>query len=645
MGFDEKLFSFGHRLFKRFTAEPLPPYYEQRADLKDMIPRLQIIAQSLCGEPIHIHEAESMGGFSGAHFYYPKSLCPTPSKNLNELIYIQRTLFYSSAKKLGFSLPPQGLSDIEKKVYTCLVIYQVYKFIELDFPGTIQVREVLSQNTILEMQNLSMEERQTQNGILAQWIYELLSRDFSQSSWKSILCNLHKSTFSFWKFADAVFKDHFASLPVGPPIAEEAFVLWGLLMPPGTSLSEGAFTEDGVEAEALANGTEVQGRNREDQVEVKLEEKSKENNPVTHAFEKVETVEEYQGGQRTQDGDDEIQDHAEALEEINMREVIRSRERTRSLYKADIRMQGLAPDLIIQEDLPTTKQVSFYPEWDFKKRLYKVDWCRLEMRSGTLGEVFKTSDSYQKERDQIKKLFEHIRHKPLWKKRQLDGEELDIDALVSRHADLARGFSTEDRFYLRNKKHFKDWQCLVLIDSSLSTDSWVANERILDVIKNSVCLIGDAFTQEAECVSVAAFHSNTRHQCVFQELKRFDDPWIHLKKTLSALEPVGYTRIGPALRHSIEVLRKGSARHKLIVLLSDGKASDYDQYEGRYGMEDIKQALREAQQERVHLKCLAIDEKAKYYLPEMFGIGNVQILANPHKLPHALTSLLLPFLK
>lgn len=647
MGFDEKLFAFGLRLFKRFNSDPKPPHYEQRVDLKDIAPRLNIIARSLCGEAIEILEAERMGGYSGVHFYYPKSLCPFDSKKLNELIYIQRTLFYSSARQLGLCLPPGEISDLEKKIYSCLALYQINQHIAVEFPGITKVTETLYAYTQKELQALPADDKRTQNGILAHWISDILSRDYSTSPWKSVLCTTHKSPVSFWKFAEAIYKQHMVHLPPGPPLADEAFILWGYLMsPPATDRNLNPLTEGGVDTESLPTGTEIQGKNREDLVEVHLEDKKNEANPVMHSFEKMETLEEYQGGMRTVDGDDDLKDHAEALEELNIREVIRSRERTSSLYKADIRLNASAPDLLtVDESSARKKDIRHYPEWDFKNRVYRENWCRLEIeRSQSQAADFQLGEGYLREKREILKLFENVRHQPLWKKRQSDGSEIDIDALVNWHANIRSGHSSEDRFYLRSSKHKKDWQCLLLIDSSLSTDSWVANERVLDVIKNSVCLIADALPAEADCISVAAFHSNTRHQCVYQELKGFRDSWSHLKKALTVLEPSGYTRIGPALRHGLELHKSSSARHKFIILLSDGKASDYDHYEGQYGMEDIKQALREARRQDVHIKCLAIEENAKFYLPQMFGSANIHILSNPHKLPQALSSLLLPLL-
>ncbi len=645
MGLDEKLFAFGHRLFKRLSAKPLPPYYEQRVELKDIETRLHLISKSLCKEMTHILEAEKIGGFSGVHFYYPKFFCPFPQKELNEFLYIQRTLFYCSAKKLGLTLPSRELSAIEKKVYTCLGVSQVLRFIRTEYPGSVPAQERISEQFQQEIQSLSSIDKNSQNGILAQWIVTILSGDYDSSSWKPVLCTDFSDSKSFLSFAEDIYKKYFSNLPLGPELSDEAFLFWGVLMTPAPSAAPGLSTDDPVSEDALAKGTEIAGKTREEIVTVNLEKAKDESNPILHSFEKVETLEEYQGGMRTQDGDDNIQDHAEALEDLKISEVTRSRERTGSIYKADIRLNGMAPDILSETPLENSGEILFYPEWDFKKKSYRPDWCRLEVRKPLGQEPYTLSELYAKERKQILKLFNQLHHQPLWQKRQRDGIELDIDALVNRHGDLHSGHSGDDRFYLRSKKQKKDWQCLLLLDNSLSTDSWVANERVLDVIKNSVGLMGTAFAQDPEAIAVAAFHSNTRHQCTYEVLKDFTDSWPKLMKNLNTVEPTGYTRIGPALRHALKTFQESSARHKFIFLLSDGKASDYDHYEGRYGMEDIKQALREARSEKVHIKCLAIEESAKYYLPQMFGAGNVQILSNPHKLPLALSSFFVSLLK
>ena len=46
-----------------------------------------------------------------------------------------------------------------------------------------------------------------------------------------------------------------------------------------------------------------------------------------HVFEKVETLEEYQGTPRKTDDDDALDDHEEALRELDMRQLLRTPER------------------------------------------------------------------------------------------------------------------------------------------------------------------------------------------------------------------------------------------------------------------------------------------------------------------------------
>jgi len=84
------------------------------------------------------------------------------------------------------------------------------------------------------------------------------------------------------------------------------------------------------------------------------------------------------------------------------------------------------------------------------------------------------------------------------------------------------------------------------------------------------------------------------------------------------------------------VLERAPARRRLLLLVSDGKPTDYDRYEGRYGVADVRQAVREAHQRSVHLFALAVDAEARFYLPQMFGKGNYALLPRPDALAGAL---------
>ncbi|EWS64957.1 Nitric oxide reductase activation protein [Hydrogenophaga sp. T4] len=61
-------------------------------------------------------------------------------------------------------------------------------------------------------------------------------------------------------------------------------------------------------------------------------------------------------------------------------------------------------------------------------------------------------------------------------------------------------------------------------------------------------------------------------------------------------------------------MREG-VTHRLLLLLSDGKPNDCDVYEGRYGIEDTRQAVTEARLHGISPFCLAVDRQAASYLP------------------------------
>ncbi len=81
------------------------------------------------------------------------------------------------------------------------------------------------------------------------------------------------------------------------------------------------------------------------------------------------------------------------------------------------------------------------------------------------------------------------------------------------------------------------------------------------------------------------------------------------------------------------------AEHRLLLLLSDGKPNDADHYEGRYGVEDTRQAVLEAQKMGIIPFCITIDREAADYLPYMFGANGYTLIREPEHLPTRLPQL------
>ena len=90
------------------------------------------------------------------------------------------------------------------------------------------------------------------------------------------------------------------------------------------------------------------------------------------------------------------------------------------------------------------------------------------------------------------------------------------------------------------------------------------------------------------------------------------------------------------MRHSGALLDKRDTKNKWVILISDGKPNDYDKYEGKYGINDVKQALRELNERQINSYALAIEAQAKYYLPHMFGQNHYQILTTTVELLQSL---------
>jgi nitric oxide reductase NorD protein len=327
-------------------------------------------------------------------------------------------------------------------------------------------------------------------------------------------------------------------------------------------------------------------------------------------------------------------EHGEALDELEMREVVRSRERARSLYRAEI---ACADDGGVDVSDPRERGGIAYDEWDERARRYRKEHCRvfvtdaaeLPDRGRALGAVRALVQANARVVRDVERRLEQVERARRERGRQPDGTEIDVDAVVERQGALAAGFTGEDRLYVARRPHLPDLAVLVLLDASLSSDAWVGGRRVLDVVKEATVIVSEALSRLAVQSAVAAFFSNTRRDCRFVVVKGFADAWDEGSARLATVTPTAYTRIGPALRHGANLIEATGARRKLLLMIGDGKPTDFDRYEGRYGVGDVRQAVREAEQRGIHVFGLATDGAARGQLPQMFGHQGFEVIARP----------------
>ncbi|MBL4575543.1 MAG: VWA domain-containing protein [Opitutaceae bacterium] len=357
-----------------------------------------------------------------------------------------------------------------------------------------------------------------------------------------------------------------------------------------------------------------------------------------HTFEKTECLEETSGLSRKKDSDDELEDHEEALKEVDMKEVIRSQERPRSIYRSDVILDGL--NLEIDDKTPTSGIP--YPEWDYRKRAYKQDWCYLKEVQNDKSNpdwVIETEQKHEALVAQLKRQFASLTSEWLKMKRQPVGNDFDIDAVVDSQVMLRSGHSPPETIYLDQKKDIHDVSALILLDLSFSTDAWLHNARVLDSIMETVYCVGEVIEDYIESFAVAGFSSNTRRACRFEKIKDFHEPWDKAKLCFGTLQPEGYTRIGPALRHAQELLINESASRKIIILVTDGRPCDYDRYEGTYGIRDVRKAIDTGKLHGITTHAFAIEKQATETFPMMFSRHHFDVVSSPKQLSEYMSRL------
>jgi nitric oxide reductase NorD protein len=286
-----------------------------------------------------------------------------------------------------------------------------------------------------------------------------------------------------------------------------------------------------------------------------------------------------------------------------------------------------------------------YPEWDWRLGQYRMRGAIVRERRAPEGPEAWVEQVLQRHRAMIRGIrrdFEQLRPRRTVIRRQPDGADLDVDALVSAWADRRGGGTADDRFYLDTRPRRRDVGISLLVDVSASTDGWVAgNRRIVDVEKEALVMVGEALAALGDPHAILAFSGEGPGRVDIQVLKGFQDRALAGggRTRIAGLEPGGYTRTGAALRHATAGLATCPARHRLILLLSDGRPNDLDQYEGRYGIEDTRMAVIEARLQGMHCFCLTVDREAPRYAARIFG-RDYAVLSRPERLPGVLIQLL-----
>jgi nitric oxide reductase NorD protein len=242
----------------------------------------------------------------------------------------------------------------------------------------------------------------------------------------------------------------------------------------------------------------------------------------------------------------------------------------------------------------------------------------------------------------VRTRFERLRPRRTRVGRQTDGPELDIAEYVSAAADARAEGMAEDRLYVDVRPGRRELTVALLVDVSASTDSWVSeNQRIIDVEKDALLVVCEALGALGDPYAILTFSGESAAHVSVGAVKHFADRVDDtVRRKIALLDADGYTRVGAALRHTTAALTRQPTARRLLLMLSDGKPNDVDEYDGPYGIEDARQAVAEARAQNVDVFCLTVDREAPRYAPRIFGRSGFTLLRRPNQLPEVLIEVL-----
>jgi nitric oxide reductase NorD protein len=356
----------------------------------------------------------------------------------------------------------------------------------------------------------------------------------------------------------------------------------------------------------------------------------------------AETAADPHGLQRPtdRDADTAAEDFADAVGELPEARLVVAPGRPKEVLLSDDppSRRATAPPVVVAD--PGAPVVD-YPEWDWRIGGYRRPGARVHLLPAQDGDpawVQATLAAQATVLQSVRRRFEMLRAQRVRLRRQTDGEDLDIDAWCEAQADFRAGLALPQNLYQTLRPARRQLAVSLLVDVSGSTDAWVApGRRVIDVAREALLLVGVALDGLREPFAIQAFSGQGPMGVVVRALKRFDEPFgLPVQLRIAGLEPEHDTRIGAALRHASAGLMRQPARHRLLLVVSDGKPNDQDAYEGRYGVEDFRQAVAEARLQGISAFCLTIDRQGAGYLHRVFGPRHWSLLHKPERLPTAL---------
>jgi len=283
-----------------------------------------------------------------------------------------------------------------------------------------------------------------------------------------------------------------------------------------------------------------------------------------------------------------------------------------------------------------------YPEWDYLTQTLRPDWTAVYEAlhaPGRAADIDALLARHAVLARRLKRLLDLLKPQERVRlRRQENGSELDLDVALRALIDWRSGQLPDPRINISHRTAGRDISVLLLLDLSQSLNSCLpdSQQRILDTAREAVALLGWATDELGDACAIAGFHSNTRHEVRYHHIKGFGEAWGDpVKARLAGIESGWSTRMGAALRHAGRMLSARPSEKRILLLLTDGEPADIDVSDPDYLIADARQAVSELAGSGIDSFCLSLDPKADAYAGRIFG-HRWRVLDRIERLPEQL---------
>ncbi|MBY6058638.1 nitric oxide reductase activation protein NorD [Leisingera daeponensis] len=275
-----------------------------------------------------------------------------------------------------------------------------------------------------------------------------------------------------------------------------------------------------------------------------------------------------------------------------------------------------------------------YPEWNHRLDKYMPGHTRVLEAEGKPAGGFQPDPRLVA---RVRRQFAPLHPRRVMLPRQLDGDELDLEAVVKSHVDLACGQRGSDRVWQASRPMARDLSVAVLMDCSRSTEATVGDRAVIETTRESLAALAGGIATAGDRLAIWGFSSLRRDRVFLTRAKGFEDPMDESATAcIGGFQPGHYTRLGAAIRHASAQLAEEGSERRLLLVLTDGKPNDLDHYEGIHGIEDSRMAVREARALGQSVHGVVIDADGQDWFGRIFGRAGFTLLPDPARLPRAL---------